>query len=103
MKTQKSFCYKQGFKKGLEIFKSNQSLGYFADEQNKRIQRNCRVYSESGYKRDIKLSKNQIDYYSGIADGINYKFALLGIKIENKREISSFEKREYNHYYRNEQ
>lgn len=103
MKTQKSLCYKQGFKKGLEIFKSNQSLGYFADEQNERIQRTCRNYSDSGYKRDIKLNNNQIDYYSGIADGIIYKFALLGIKIENKRELSSFEKREYNHYYGNVQ
>ena len=34
-----SFSYKQGFKKGIEIYNQNSSKGYFADEDNKRVLR----------------------------------------------------------------
>ena len=97
-----SFSYKKGFVKGIEIYSENLSnSGYYADANNKRTMENCKKYADSGFKKQIRLTDNQKDYYQGLSDGIAYKYRNGGTPLENSKHISRFEKREQAHYYGN--
>ena len=96
--TKNSFSYKQGFKKGIEIYNQNASEGYFADQNNECVMKTCKQYADSGYKNNQPLKQTQIDYYLGMYDGIKYRYKDLGTPIYEKR-YSKFEEYEHNHYY----
>jgi len=97
-----SFSYNQGFKKGIEIYRSNKSLGYDSDSASERTMKTCKRYAESGYKNDQALRDTQMDFYCGMSDGLRYGFRQDGIYIKDTDE-SSFEKRENEHYYGKEE
>ena len=73
-----TFSYKQGFKKGIEIYNQNSSKGYFADEDNQRVMKRCKQYADSGYKDNQALKQTQIEFFYGMYDGINYKYKQYG-------------------------
>ena len=98
--TKNSFSYKQGFKKGIEIYNENKSQGYFADQENERIMRRCKTYADTGYKNNEQLRETQIDYYFGMYDGIRFAYKKDGISIPYKK-YSRFEEYETNFYYKN--
>ena len=50
-----SFSYKQGFKKGIEIYNQNSSKGYFSDEDNQRVMKRCKQYADTGVKDNQPL------------------------------------------------
>ena len=93
-----SFSYKQGFKKGIEIYKQNSSNGYFSDEDNQKVMRCCKRYADTGYKKDVALRPTQIEFYYGMYDGIKYCYKQAGTPIYEKK-YSNFERYEQNHYY----
>ena len=93
-----TFSYKQGFKKGIEIYNQNSSKGYFADEDNQRVMKRCKQYADTGVKDNQPLRQTQIEFYYGMYDGINYKYKQYGTPIYNKK-ISNFEINENKHYY----
>ena len=93
-----SFSYKQGFKKGYEIFQENSNIGYYSDQNNEKVMNRCKQYADTGYKNNIPLKQSQIDYYYGMYDGIRYGYKQHGTFMPDKR-ISKFEQREYQHYY----
>ena len=45
-----TFSYKQGFKKGIEIYNQNSSKGYFSDEDNQKAMKRCKLYADTGVK-----------------------------------------------------
>ena len=93
-----TFSYKQGFKKGIEIYNQNSSKGYFSDEENLRAMKRCKLYADTGVKDNQPLRQTQIEFYYGMYDGINYKYKQNGTPITNKK-TSNFEEYENNHYY----
>ena len=93
-----TFIYKQGFKKGIEIYNQNSSKGYFSDEDNQRVMKRCKQYADTGVKDNQPLRQTQIEFYYGMHDGINYKYKQNGTPIINKK-TSKFEEYENNHYY----
>ena len=93
-----SFSYKQGFKKGIEIYSANKSLGFDSDCKNEKTIMTCKNYADSGYKDGQILKQTQIEFYYGMYDGIRYSYKQYGIYIKEDRE-SNFEKREKIHYY----
>ena len=96
--TKNSFSYKQGFKKGIEIYKENESKGYYRDQENEKVMKRCKRYADTGYKNDIALRITQIDYYYGMYDGIRYCYKKHGIRIPDKG-YSRFEEMENQFYY----
>ena len=93
-----TFSYKQGFKKGIEIYNQNSSKGYFSDEDNLKAMKRCKQYADTGVKDNQPLRQTQIEFYYGMYDGINYKYKQYGTPITNKK-TSKFEEYENNHYY----
>ena len=96
--TKNSFSYKQGFKKGIEIYNQNFSNGYFADEDNQKAMKRCKQYADTGYKNNEPLRDTQIDYYYGMYDGIRYGYKKHGTPIPDKK-YSRFEEMEKQFYY----
>lgn len=96
-KANKSWSYKQGFKKGLEIFANNHlQHGYFADEENEMTVRAFQHQIDTGVDKDgNKLGYNQIEWRKGVIDAINYK---SGSSLQ-RREESPFERYERIHNY----
>lgn len=94
MKNNRSWCYKQGFKAGLQIARDNLSQhGWLADEENKKAIR--------GFQRQIdqgNLTKNQVEWRQGVIDSIRYTYSQHGAQIMPKEE-SPFEKRLRIHDY----
>lgn len=96
IKVNRSFSYKQGFKKGIEIFANNHiQHGYFADEENEMTVKGFQRQIDEGVDKDgNKLTYSQIEWRKGVIDAIrcksgsNYKF-----------KESPFEQRLNNHYY----
>ena len=93
-----TFSYKQGFKKGIEIYNQNSSKGYFSDEDNQRVMKSCKQYADTGCKNNEPLRQTQIEFYYGMYDGIRYSYNQYGTKIPNQKR-SRFEERETHHYY----
>ncbi len=93
-----SFSYKQGFKKGFEIYNENSLKGYYSDKYNERVMERCNQYTDTGYKNGEPLRQSQIDYYFGMYDGIRYGYNQHETYMPD-RKISKFEQREYQHYY----
>ena len=93
MKNKNSFSYKQGFKKGIEIYKSNSNKGYYSDSDNDKVMKRCKRYADTGNKNGEPLRDTQIDYYYGMYDGIRYGYKQHGIAIPDKK-YSSFEEKE---------
>lgn len=42
-----SYSYKQGFKKGIEIFRENSSQGYSSDYSNETTTKHCKMKTNS--------------------------------------------------------
>lgn len=99
-KTNKSWSYRQGFKKGIEISNNNHSeFGYFADEENERtIKGFQKQISEGVDKNGVKLTYQQIEWRKGVVDGINYTYGKYGTSL-NKKQESPFERYERLHNY----
>lgn len=97
LKTTRSWSYKQGFKKGIEIFNNNHlQHGYFADEENERTVRGFQKQIETGVdKQGNKLTYTQIEWRKGVIDAINSKSG----SSRQSKELSPFEQRLNNHYY----
>lgn len=96
--SKESYSYKQGFKKGIEIYTENKNNGYYSDEDNERVMKSCKRYADSGYKNGTALKETQIQYYFGMYDGIRYGYKQNGIRLPNER-FSKFEENERNFYY----
>ena len=95
-KTSWSWSYRQGFKKGIEIAKSNQlQHGYFADEENeKAIYGFQKQVNDKMDKEGNALNYNQIEWRKGAIEGIKYTYGSYG-----KQKYSPSERREQQHYY----
>ena len=93
-----TFSYKQGFKKGIEIYNENSTNGYYSDQNNERVMNRCKQYADTGYKNNEHLRQTQIDYYLGVYDGIRYQYKQYGTFLPDKK-LSKFEQREHLHYY----
>ena len=98
MKNKNSFSYKQGFRKGIQIYNENSSKGYYSDQDNEKTMKRCKQYADTGYKNNEPLRDTQIDYYYGMYDGIRYGYKKHGIAIPDKK-YSSFEEKENQFYY----
>lgn len=96
-KANKSWSYKEGFKKGIEISNNNHlKYGYFADEENEMTVKGfLRQIDEGVDKNGNKLTYNQIQWRKGVVDGIRYKNGTS----YNSKEQSPFEQRLNQHYY----
>ena len=97
-----SLSYKKGFAKGIEIYTQNLSQsGYDADEDNKRCVNAFKHYANTGFKKGIRLNNGQIQYFYGMADGIEYKYKSAGTPLfEKPSSNSKFEQYEQRHNYR---
>ena len=95
---EKSWCYKKGFGKGIEIYNQNANSGYYGDKTIEKIYLNSLEYADTGMKNGTALNQNQVDYYYGLADGIKYRCSQSGIYLPYKR-LSTFEINEYEHCY----
>lgn len=99
-KANKSWSYKQGFKKGIEISNNNHlEHGYFADEENEMTVKGFQKQINEGVdKNGNKLTYDQIQWRKGVIDGINYTYGKYGTSLNKKCE-SPFEQRLNQHYY----
>ena len=97
-----SLSYKRGFAKGIEIYTENLSNGFYADEDNKKCVGAFRHYANTGFKKGVRLNGGQIQFFHGMADGIEYKYKQAGTPLFTKPAESKFEKREKEHYYGND-
>ena len=97
IKTTRSWSYKQGFKKGIEISNNNHlQHGYFADEENEMTVKGFQKQINEGIdKNGNKLNYNQIEWRKGVIDAIIYKSGSSG----QRKQESPFEQRLNNHYY----
>jgi hypothetical protein len=93
-----TFSYKQGFKKGIEIYNKNASQGYYKDEDNERAMKRCKQYADTGYKDNQPLRQTQIEFYYGMYDGIRYSYKQKGVSIKNEK-YSKFENHEKEKHY----
>lgn len=93
-----SFSYKQGFKKGIEIYNENSSKGYYSDQDNEKTMKRCKQYADTGYKNNEPLKATQVDYYYGMYDGIRFGYKKHGTLIPEKKS-SRFEEQEKQFYY----
>ena len=96
--TKNSFSYKQGFRKGIQIYNENSSKGYYSDQDNEKTMKRCKQYADTGYKNNEPLRDTQIDYYYGMYDGIRYGYKKHGNPIPDKK-YSRFEEQEKQFYY----
>ena len=95
-----TISYKRGFAKGIEICNTNlKNEGYYADDNNKRAVNAFRHYAETGNKKGIPLNNGQIEYFYGMADGIEYHYKKQGTPLFDKKPLSGFQKYEQEHYY----
>ncbi len=96
LKTTRSWSYRQGFKKGIEIVNNNYlQHGYFADEENEIAIKGFRKQISEGVdKNGVKLTYQQIEWRKGVVDGIMYKCGS-----SHQREESPFERYERIHNY----
>ncbi len=95
-----TLSYKRGFAKGIEIYTQNLSKsGYDADEDNKKCVGAFKHYAETGFKKGVKLNNGQIQYFYGMADGIEYKYKQGGTPLFTKKRESLLEKHENEHFY----
>ena len=95
-----SLSYKKGFAKGIEIYTENLTkCGYYADENNKRCVKSFKSYADAGVKKGIRLNEGQIQYFYGMAEGIEYKYRQGGTPIIKENKESRFERRENEHFY----
>ncbi len=71
----RSWNYKEGFKKGIEISNNNHlKHGYFADEENEMTVKGFQKQIDEGVdKEGNKLTYNQIQWRKGVVDGIKHK------------------------------
>lgn len=99
-KTNRSWSYRQGFKKGIEISNNNHSeFGYFADEENEMAIKGLQKQINEGIdKYGVKLTYQQIEWRKGVVDGIYYTYGKYGTSL-NKKQESPFEQRLNQHYY----
>lgn len=95
--TPRSWSYRQGFKKGLDMTTNNHvQHGYFADDENKMLLYGFQKQIDEGRdKSGQQLTQNQIEWRKGVVDAIRSRY---GSSLDVKRE-SPFEKREREHYY----
>ena len=96
--TKNSFSYKQGFRKGIQIYNENSNKGYYSDQDNEKTMKRCKQYADTGYKNNEPLRDTQIDYYYGMYDGIRYGYKKHGNPIPDKK-YSRFEEQEKQFYY----
>ncbi len=93
----RSWSYKEGFKKGIEISNNNHlKHGYFADEENEMTVKGFQKQIDEGVdKEGNKLTYNQIQWRKGVVDGIKHK----NVTVYCFKERSPFEQRLDEHYY----
>ena len=94
-----SVSYRKGFAKGIEIYTENLSKGYYADEDNQKLVSVFKHYADTGFKKGIRLNNGQIQYFYGMAAGIEYKYQQGGTPLTKKTDDSKFIQREQEHYY----
>lgn len=96
-----SISYNRGFTAGIEVYTSNLiKEGYNADNANKNAVKRFRHYSQTGFKKDVKLNNGQREYFEGMADGIEYKYKSAGTPLFETPSLNSkFEQYEQRHNY----
>ena len=101
IKVTRSWCYKQGFKAGIEISQDNhREYGWMADEQNKLAVQNLQKQIDEGKdKYGNPLNGNQKEWREGAIAGIKYTYSKFGASLTSRKEESPFERREREHYY----
>ena len=94
-----SFNYKKGFAKGIEIYTQNLSKGYYADEDNKKLVGAFKHYADTGFKKQMRLTDSQRQYFYGMAKGIEYKYKKGGTPLFTEQKESILERIENEHFY----
>lgn len=101
IKNTRSWSYRQGFKKGIEISNNNhREYGWMADEQNQLAVYGFQKQIREGVdKQGNKLNQQQIEWRKGVVDGIKQTYSKFGANLMGRREESPFERRERIHNY----